>query len=1125
MRYFTWLACAGFVMGLDARAFADVPTTQPAAPVLYLAAPGQFPEEEKQSPLLVRELARQALLIAARDELGLQTRDAVLREWEPAADGHAPADALGLPALLLDVHRGSWELKLRTQLFKLDGRKTIVSADTIDAPNDKNSWASIPIALSNCEAMSRGKDLKLLTDLGFNGPLLNGAVKPPCSDPAPAGIDDLLYQTTLMAPFSALQQTHAAIHDSGESPERLGALVRAYANLGQLTHFQWSSIHVVLTARSLLYAQRMIHNDPQSPFSYYHRAYAYAMCGLPAAAMADLSQAHALEQNLRNARKAVLPAPDWAELLEPFCKRDIPRLVNLMGPNDRRRPLEALMVFVDVENCGSLSQLMAFGEAALQVNGSCFRIIDGMTKHAGVASGHELTEMAPQVMLSTLPDDIKLLNVVPASVSQAIAAAALNADHVANLDAVCESFLTAAEPAEPSFALAGRMLQETNFVHVVRRAYFMANMWGVDCSEYVQQVRPLIADHPLRAYVESLALAPGMRADYLKTLEVNDPQFQMLDLLNQTGELKTETGHMTGEAGWNRMWAAANGTSTDIEPVFLEYGSDDATMRDYARRLLEIDPWSAVSAATLINLDWPSASPHVDQWLKQFPDQPLVLSALGKRYMLFRQSKKADAILNHLVDVAPDREYVEQLASFYLGKGDEAKWLATLKRELDQPDYGLDHSIVESEIAWHYMNTGQYALARPWADASLNDSGSGSSMECDSMAAEFQGDYTTAEQLKKDEDDRYGNPVWYEWCKRSGRGDATAAQKVADKWIGQQLLAGDHSNYTQVGNILFLEHHLEEAEKVYQTALVETDDVVVALQLADICAELKDGNGREAALHYAVDHCVKTKYGAHFPHLVEYVQLLLAAPEKIPEHADVNAILAKTDITTYEIGNILYFRGRQFELAGETDKAKGEYEQVEQIYEIVEYSPYLFACNALHRLGQTTEVPKFVIKNLAPATQSVESSTQPTAATQSSDAANGGVPGNLVFAIKGEATIYLNGRKVGASGSDSSTVIPTSLQKGDLIVIRARSSFVYRAFALAFIPEDGQLRQFAAGILPDGAPEKISVQDASGAQAAPKGRSDGGIERALSEAGVEETVRTFGLPDKGKWTLFAVVVP
>jgi hypothetical protein len=60
-----------------------------------------------------------------------------------------------------------------------------------------------------------------------------------------AGVDDAaegwLKNMAIAPQFAAVRSVHEAIRDGGESPERLGVLVRAYANLGSLTEYQWTA--------------------------------------------------------------------------------------------------------------------------------------------------------------------------------------------------------------------------------------------------------------------------------------------------------------------------------------------------------------------------------------------------------------------------------------------------------------------------------------------------------------------------------------------------------------------------------------------------------------------------------------------------------------------------------------------------------------------------------------------------------------------------------------------------------------------------------------------------------------------------------------------------------------------
>ena len=273
MRYAYFIACVFLC-------FCGISLADDAPPVLYLSAPAQYPGQPS-CPLLVRELARQAFLIAARDGMGLYTRDAAMREWEPDSAGNPPADAQGKPALLINMRVGKDSEQTTLNLIAMSPERPEVFSSAVNTPHELKYFMSVPSALANIEPLSRGDFVDQLKKLGYTAD-----VKPPGDLDVAPEVDHLLYQTTLLSPFTVVQQMHAAIRKTGESPARLSALVRGYANLGELTRFQWCSIQKVMTARSLLYAQRMVNEAPDSPFSYYNRAYAYAMTGLHAAALA-----------------------------------------------------------------------------------------------------------------------------------------------------------------------------------------------------------------------------------------------------------------------------------------------------------------------------------------------------------------------------------------------------------------------------------------------------------------------------------------------------------------------------------------------------------------------------------------------------------------------------------------------------------------------------------------------------------------------------------------------------------------------------------------------------------------------------------------------------------------------
>jgi len=232
--------------------------------------------------LLAREILRQAVLIAARDGLGLGTRDATLRE--PAPEGQ--------PRLSMKVGESmfaGWNAHLSLH----DRRGKLLSYEQVLIKRTRG--LDYLALLEGAEQLSRQRLPEALRKAGVEGK----AQASRATGAVPRQAEQALPRMTFLAQVTALRALHGAMRDQGESPELLGALVRAYANLGVLTEFHWNASHKAYHARALLYAQRLVARDPQSPWGLYHRAYALALAGLHGAALADLGRARKQQEKLR----------------------------------------------------------------------------------------------------------------------------------------------------------------------------------------------------------------------------------------------------------------------------------------------------------------------------------------------------------------------------------------------------------------------------------------------------------------------------------------------------------------------------------------------------------------------------------------------------------------------------------------------------------------------------------------------------------------------------------------------------------------------------------------------------------------------------------------------------------
>lgn len=185
--------------------------------------------------ILERELIRQAILIAARDELGLPTRDEILDDAPPDKGAGA-----GEPVQIAILFRpGECHALIRRGQ---GNQAAILQKHDLGTNPDGGNYTSTVTA--KAEALSR-----------IDFPALEAARGRRRAEQAPrrcsgaAGCrgasEDLEHGRDLRRRAAPL---HAAIRADGESSARLSALARAYAQLGILTEFHWSPAHCAFKA-------------------------------------------------------------------------------------------------------------------------------------------------------------------------------------------------------------------------------------------------------------------------------------------------------------------------------------------------------------------------------------------------------------------------------------------------------------------------------------------------------------------------------------------------------------------------------------------------------------------------------------------------------------------------------------------------------------------------------------------------------------------------------------------------------------------------------------------------------------------------------------------------------------
>jgi tetratricopeptide (TPR) repeat protein len=707
--------------------------------------------------ILMREVIRQAVLIAARDELGASTRDEVL--------GELLTEAVTPPAVeVVSIFREGG--KSRAAIRRLADNE---GAPLVDEPL---AAVAIPKLVEKAEHFSRTGFLGALKTLGLSGRA--NVLKHDAE--VPAGVDDALGGLSYSSLFSAVRSLHDAIRTDGESPARLAALARAYALLGVLTEFHWHPAHKVFKARALLYAQRLVARDPSQPFALWNRAYVRALAGMNAGARTDLTQA---QQKVLSLPAPVAKSPDWVPVIDAYLRYDTRKLSAQRGP---QQGLAALLQLLAIEFPWSRSQTIPVAKRILARDSDCFRAIDAICQAGGLGDLHVATALGPKMLDDVVPKNLKRLPNLPAPVGAAIDR---GADGPALVDGLRRAGAIGQDTGEPSWTTLGQLLAESRFVHVWRRLTFLRNKLAVPVDDFWNEAQRGVAGHRFRPYLESLTLAApqaiAVRAQFLATLDVNDLEVKEV---NMTHDLKS-VDSPRASIPWKLSVVHVDNVAHDLAETIQATGNSI----DYARRLLSLSPRSPYGRAVRIEKDWNGVKANVAAW-EDDPitgDAPTLLAALGKRYSAMGRIDDAQRALKRYLKDSPEYWAYRLMADNERDRGDLKRWKEALDEFLSRgEDSGLDFAGAQVEIARRLMELGQWSKALPYAESAAQ-TGAGWAMDCAGGCNEGLGNYERAESWFRAESERYARSFmeWFNFCKRTGHGDVKAAGRLALAFVKQ----------------------------------------------------------------------------------------------------------------------------------------------------------------------------------------------------------------------------------------------------------------------------------------------------------------------------------------------------
>ncbi len=815
------------------------------------------------SGVLLREVLRQALLVAARDELGLATRDTALGE---------PTIA-GRPVMNLRVHAVRGDRCRLTLLTRGDGderEQQMRLADIVWQPQDPaDAWQRL---LEAAEAHSRTEMVKLLRRARFEGQG-NGVAD---ERQLPAALESLLGRMDLFSQFEAARAAHTVMRESGESPAMLGALVRAYANLAMLTDRFWSPMHKAMGGRSLLYAQRWAVREPERPEPLWHRAYAWSAVGVPLAAQRDLEAADVLAGEVR------IDEPTWLPLLRLAVAGDYAGMWASMDRGEANAALAGVLAVWTVEHHAGQSLTVSVTSRARQAAPQCLWLVDVMAGAAGVRLGHQVTMEGPELLAAMLRERLGEMAGLPTTVRQHLPqrhedyrrARTRHALATALIDATREADAQQTDMATSDFgasgvswAVLGTMIDEVNVVQIARRLHFEAHdlAWGREAvRDFTEHVLPAVQHHRYAAYFNSHTLdLPRQRDEAAALFRAIDAP----DIGNYAQYLFWRAGGLgltdTIAPLWNRRLRNTDATERDLWAA-TEIWSNAEGQRWLMGWLRGIGPDRPTTVRMLLHhAPTEEIDAHLDQWMRDYREHPAVLEALVA--VLLQRDREADAIdlLEHWITIAPESEPIERLADIHAKRGDDALWLTTMQRRLAFPDHSLAHARTRDRIAWHHMRRGDFEAALPWAREAAQ-SWSGWSMSTLAVCCEGLGRLDEAEQWVARVSQRYEASAlnWYVWCRRTGHGDVKAAAAYAAEHLaavrdGDQAYALDDADRISVQ---LYDGDMRSVAAAAEAAYTSPKELWYGLMAATVCQQLGDTERRDALMARLLADCESNQW-------------------------------------------------------------------------------------------------------------------------------------------------------------------------------------------------------------------------------------------------------------------------
>ncbi len=854
-----------------------------------------------------RELIRQSLLVTARDEFGLATLDASIGEITFVSESP------------------------ETYPYQLDVRFTHVPDDNTqfavdlelslpDASGKWRSWSNTTLRLpvenrldalaEQFEILSRETFTKALKELGFS-PAVNE--KRPATEKAQTIEEHLDFVTQ----FSVLRQLHAQRRNQPESPENLGALSRAYANLGHLVDFHWSAASKAFKARSTIYAQRLLAKYGKTPFGLSHRAYARALTGNHVKALEDIETAKTADG---------LAAPDWLKLIEAYCKYQPEILEGTTGP-DNELALYLRMRLVD-PHFDKDSGLAAI-EAFMKVTPASCRAVELICDMRAVGLTRSVTEggadrMWPGIYrqllaIPQLPEGARLIAERHKEEPDKLADPAdEHRARVEMIEQLRQASQKNSDQSEPSWQALADLAYDASFIQAWRVVDCENTLLGMKSDISIDALAPLVEKHRLgpclRVYSTDRERGRAAMTDLVKVADSTSVELPAAPF--------TVWAHRVNPDFYNRVATELIRHRDILFEDLLRSGSSNIPdlYNDAFKRISEVAPYQPRSIAWEIQMSGDFPQKSAEEWEAKYGNNAQLMLFLGQKHRRWHHPDDAERCLKKSIEITPTYEAHFALADEYRDRDEMKACQATLEQSLELPSYSLEYWNAQSQIAYILMNKGEWKAAQPHALAAA-ESYSGWGLIAAATCAEGLKQWTVAEQYYRAVSERYDGSAdnWYHFCLRRGRGNIKGARAFTEQtWkAAKPPLRSDQIWSRAIGDIA--DGNLKKAQEMLVDATNKRAPDEYSLILAAILADkLKDTAARDGYFQE-----IETRFNPTHPMpiLVHFFRRALHQPDPYPWNRESFDEL----IDFSSIGNAAYaylFAGLFLENRGQSELAR-----------------------------------------------------------------------------------------------------------------------------------------------------------------------------------------------------------